>query len=76
MYPKMRLFVDDGMDAQLIYSALERDLEKYEHDRRTKYDGDPRFCQEDVVFLDDAISRVHLLMHFLKDAHRAIVTKG
>lgn len=68
--------VTDGMNAQIIYSALEDYLGKLDHDKRTKYDGDERYCAEDDVFLDDAIGRVHLLLRDLKSDHPSIVVKG
>jgi hypothetical protein len=64
------------MDAQIIYSCLEDYLEKLDHDRRTKYDGNKGWCTEDAIFLDDAIGRVHLLLRDLKYGHPLIVMKG
>ena len=71
-----RIFVKKEMDAQFIYSALEDYLAKVDHDRRTKYDGDPDYCSEDAEFLADATARCHLLLRDLKRVHPQIVTKG
>jgi hypothetical protein len=71
-----RVHVEDGMDAQLIYSSLEDYLARLDEDRRTKYHGDPAYCKEDALFLNDSIDRVHLLLRTLKLGHPLIVTKG
>jgi hypothetical protein len=71
-----RIHVEGGMDAQLVYSSLEDYLARLDEDRRTKYQGDPNYCAEDAAFLNDAIDRVHLLLHALKFGHPSIVTKG
>lgn len=70
------IHMGNGMDAQITYSSLENYLEKLEHNLRTKYDGDPRFCKEDQDFLDDAIDRTRILLRNLKGQHPNIVTKG
>lgn len=73
---RMNIHVEDEMDAQLTYSAMEEYLAKLQEDRRTKYHGDPRWCREDEEFLHDAIDRVHVLMTTLRRDHQAIVTRG
>jgi hypothetical protein len=73
---RMLIEVYNGMDAQLTYSSLENYLEKLEHDKRTRYDGDPRWCAEDAEFLVDAIARVRSLLENIRYRHPKIVQKG
>jgi hypothetical protein len=75
-YVPGQIDVYNGMDAQIVYSSLEDYREKMLNDQRTKYNNDPRWCQEDVDFLDDAIGRIYLLLKALKQRHPKIVTKG
>jgi hypothetical protein len=71
-----QVHVSNTMDAQIVHSALEDYLAKLDHDLRTKYDGDPRFCKEDTEFLKDASDRVRLLLHGLQRSHPTIIVKG
>jgi hypothetical protein len=69
------IVVHNTMNAQIVFSQLEDYLEKLEHDKRTRYDGNPRYCEEDENFLTEAIDRTRIMIHHLALSHSTLVRK-
>ena len=44
--------------AQTAWFALKSYRERLDHDATTEYDGDPRYGQEDEIFLAETIAQV------------------
>lgn len=44
-------------EACTMWYAIEEMQKKYQHDLDTRYQGDPRFGDEDIIFLKDEIQK-------------------
>lgn len=69
------IIVRNDFDAQIVFSQLEDYLEKLEHDKRTQYDGDNNYCEEDDDFLDAAIDRTRIMIQHLSLQHSTLIRK-
>jgi len=71
----LTIVVHNTMNAQIVFSNLEDYLERLEHDKRSRYDGHPDYCEEDENFLTDAIDRTRIMIHHLSLQHSTLVRK-